>query len=317
MKKLRIGVFQNLPVGGAYRVFAEEVSFLSKHHELYGYSLSEHEWFIPVQRYFSRYHFYTYSFRTLPFSFLTRILRDFQLFFLYPFFHAKIAVQMLSDRCDVILVHPDRFTQAPLLLLFLRFSRVPVFYYCHESLRMVYEPHLAFTENVSLLNIFYEYMTRYIRRVYDSLSTRSASFLFTNSRFTQNNINRIYHRDSIVLYPGVSSSFFSSRNVQRKQQVLFIGEKTSENGYPLLHSLLSVLKKHMISVHFVEFGTQRISDTRLISLYAQSKATLCLSIQEPFGMVSVESMASGTPVIAVNEGGYTETVVDGKTGFFN
>jgi glycosyltransferase involved in cell wall biosynthesis len=45
------------------------------------------------------------------------------------------------------------------------------------------------------------------------------------------------------------------------------------------------------------------------------KATLCLSIQEPFGMVSVESMASGTPVIAVNEGGYTETVVDGKTGF--
>jgi hypothetical protein len=54
MKKLRIGVFQNLPVGGAYRVFAEEVSFLSKHHELYGYSLSEHEWFIPVQRRFSR-----------------------------------------------------------------------------------------------------------------------------------------------------------------------------------------------------------------------------------------------------------------------
>jgi glycosyltransferase involved in cell wall biosynthesis len=37
-------------------------------------------------------------------------------------------------------------------------------------------------------------------------------------------------------------------------------------------------------------------------------------MDEDFGMTPVEAMASGKPVVAVNEGGFKETVVDGKTG---
>jgi len=37
--------------------------------------------------------------------------------------------------------------------------------------------------------------------------------------------------------------------------------------------------------------------------------------QEPFGLVMAESMASGTPVIAMNLGAAAEVVADGKTGF--
>jgi len=37
-------------------------------------------------------------------------------------------------------------------------------------------------------------------------------------------------------------------------------------------------------------------------------------MDEDFGMVPVEAMASGKPVIAANEGGYRETVIDGVTG---
>ena len=36
---------------------------------------------------------------------------------------------------------------------------------------------------------------------------------------------------------------------------------------------------------------------------------------ESFGMVAIESMASGTPVIASNVGGLSFTVKDGETGF--
>ena len=50
-------------------------------------------------------------------------------------------------------------------------------------------------------------------------------------------------------------------------------------------------------------------------LYAQAKAFL-FPPEEDFGLVPVEAMASGTPVIAYGVGGATETVVDGKTGFF-
>lgn len=37
--------------------------------------------------------------------------------------------------------------------------------------------------------------------------------------------------------------------------------------------------------------------------------------QEPFGLVMIESMASGTPVVAFRQGAVEEVVVHGKTGF--
>jgi glycosyltransferase involved in cell wall biosynthesis len=61
--------------------------------------------------------------------------------------------------------------------------------------------------------------------------------------------------------------------------------------------------------------TDNLTDSQLAHAYSQSLATLCLSFAEPFGLVALESMACGTPVIAVNEGGYTETVINEKTGF--
>jgi len=50
--------------------------------------------------------------------------------------------------------------------------------------------------------------------------------------------------------------------------------------------------------------------------YRHARATL-FPIQwgEPFGLVLVESMACGTPIIALNRGAVPEIVVDGKTGF--
>ena len=50
-------------------------------------------------------------------------------------------------------------------------------------------------------------------------------------------------------------------------------------------------------------------------LCAQAKAFL-FPPEEDFGLVPVEAMASGTPVIAYGVGGATETVIEGKTGFF-
>ncbi len=50
--------------------------------------------------------------------------------------------------------------------------------------------------------------------------------------------------------------------------------------------------------------------------YRHARATLFpIRWGEPFGLVLVESMACGTPVIALNRGAVPEIVVDGKTGF--
>jgi D-inositol-3-phosphate glycosyltransferase len=49
--------------------------------------------------------------------------------------------------------------------------------------------------------------------------------------------------------------------------------------------------------------------------YSAADVTIMPSHYESFGLVAVESMASGTPVIASNVGGLSFTVVDGETGF--
>src|SRR5437660_12810730 len=49
--------------------------------------------------------------------------------------------------------------------------------------------------------------------------------------------------------------------------------------------------------------------------YAQCRA-LIFPGEEDFGMVPVEAMASGRPVVALARGGATETIVEGTTGTF-
>jgi len=57
-----------------------------------------------------------------------------------------------------------------------------------------------------------------------------------------------------------------------------------------------------------------VSEEELIDLYAQCKGLICTAMDEDFGLTPVEAMASGKPVVAVKEGGFLETVVDGVTG---
>ncbi|MEM2338609.1 MAG: glycosyltransferase [Nitrososphaerales archaeon] len=60
----------------------------------------------------------------------------------------------------------------------------------------------------------------------------------------------------------------------------------------------------------------RISNEMRIDLLSRAKAVLIPSwFKEPLGLVSLEAQASGTPVIALNDGGLPETIKHGKTGF--
>ena len=64
----------------------------------------------------------------------------------------------------------------------------------------------------------------------------------------------------------------------------------------------------------IEFYGHRSND-ELCDLYADAKAVLFPG-HEDFGLVPVEAMACGTPVIALRAGGALETIIEGKTGMF-
>ncbi|PIN83765.1 hypothetical protein COV61_02165, partial [Candidatus Micrarchaeota archaeon CG11_big_fil_rev_8_21_14_0_20_47_5] len=58
-----------------------------------------------------------------------------------------------------------------------------------------------------------------------------------------------------------------------------------------------------------------VEDKEIYELYANCTATLYTPLNEDFGLIPVESAASLKPCIAIKEGGPTETILDGKTGF--
>ncbi|WP_269849796.1 glycosyltransferase [Methanosarcina horonobensis] len=53
-----------------------------------------------------------------------------------------------------------------------------------------------------------------------------------------------------------------------------------------------------------------VSELELLDLYSRCKGLICTAMDEDFGMTPVEAMASGKPVVAVNEGGFKETVTE-------
>jgi glycosyltransferase involved in cell wall biosynthesis len=64
----------------------------------------------------------------------------------------------------------------------------------------------------------------------------------------------------------------------------------------------------------VRFETM-VSNESLIRYYNQAFLVAYSPVQEPFGLVPLEAMACGTPVVGVAEGGVCETILHGETGW--
>jgi len=207
----------------------------------------------------------------------------------------------------------------------------PQIHYEHTPVRAFYDLYEVVKNRLSFASRqIFKLWVWYMRKL-DQEATKKIDKIVTNSQNTRKRIKRFYNRDAGVIYPPVNIKKFKYKpngdyflSVQRiepekrveiqleifrrlpNEKLLIVG-KPGKNSIPYFERMKKIAPKN------VEF-LGSVSDKKLIELYANSKAVIQTAIDEDFGLIPVESMASGKPCLAVNEGGFRESIVHGKTG---
>jgi glycosyltransferase involved in cell wall biosynthesis len=92
------------------------------------------------------------------------------------------------------------------------------------------------------------------------------------------------------------------------ERLILVGSYEQSRHFKRYANYIKKIKPDNVEiVSWIDFNT-------LTKLYANCKGFITTAMDEDFGLTPIEAMASGKPVIAPNEGGYKETIIDGMTG---
>lgn len=204
--------------------------------------------------------------------------------------------------------------------------------YCHTPPRALYGYTTMSNWKANPITRFVGSIMNHFLRVVDFNAAQKVDVFIANSKETARRIEKFYRRDSVVINPPVvlvDSMPASSElvPVEKRNYYLYVNrlalakhpelvvELCSKNSLPLKvvgeGKMLDQLRTMAGSTVSFLGGTD---DATLRDLYAGATALLYPVEDEDFGIVPVEAMAYGTPVIAHNSGGPRETIIDGKTG---
>jgi len=206
--------------------------------------------------------------------------------------------------------------------------------YCHTPPRWLYGyPTSVEWQRYAWVRA-YATIVGFFMRQYDFAAAQKVDYFIANSKETAGRIQKFYRRESTVIYPPATLRVAMRVGPPvKKNYYLVVSRLVGGKGLALAAEAAKQLKFNlkivgapagygreydMLKEHTgknIEF-LGYVSDTELAKLYAEAKAFLALATDEDFGMTPVEAMSMGTPVIAYAGGGYTESVVDGKTGIF-
>lgn len=199
-------------------------------------------------------------------------------------------------------------------------------------------------ENATWLRRIRDYLSKPVLESIEDRIYEDASFVYTTSEYTAETIiadNSLDQEDvEVVPYPIDVQKFSpeSDRGTDTDPQLLFVGRLNDprKNTQMLLKSFkwieanyeaatlklvgeqpnaeLSTLVDHLGIQDSVEF-VGHVSDKELARLYRESAVFVIPSFQEGLGIVGLEAMASGTPVVATKCGGPEDYVIDGENGY--
>ena len=211
-------------------------------------------------------------------------------------------------------------------------AHAPNLWYCHTPARVFYDLESAFLADLSpAKRLAARTWINRTRPKYEA-NVASVQRIVANSRNVAARIERYLHRPSEVVYPPVDVSRYGFREIgdfwlsvnrlsHEKRIALQVeafrnlpGERLVVAGGPQVGVDARAFIRALHPPSNVEFVGE-VGEPRLMDLYGTCRGLVATSQDEDFGLTPVEAMASGKAVVAVDEGGYRETVVPGETGW--
>ena len=199
--------------------------------------------------------------------------------------------------------------------------------YCHTPMRYIwdlFDEYFAPGRSGFITRTGARLFRGYLQR-WDKQTAGNPQLYIANSENIRRRIRATYNRDSVVIYPPVDTGSFSVSREQRgyflvagalvpykRVDVAVQAFNASQHRLVIAGDGPERGRLEKIAGQNIEFRGQ-VSDAALRDLYAGCRA-LVFPGEEDFGIIPVEAMASGKPVIAYARGGTLETVLDGVTG---
>lgn len=178
-------------------------------------------------------------------------------------------------------------------------------------------------------SIFKQNITKHYYKKKELFSSNPNLTLVVPSDWSKNKVKESYLKDlrTEVIYNGISLNEFKQLGNKNKEfTILFVANYwTKAKGLDDLEKVISEIDKNIKVIIVGQIKATSYLNKRcilinrtenkneLINLYSKSHLFINLSLEDVFGLVNVEALACGTPIIAYNTGGVVETF-DKKTG---
>ncbi len=201
--------------------------------------------------------------------------------------------------------------------------------YCHSPMRYIWNMFHDYRERAGFLaKLVMPPLAHYLRS-WDAIASMRVDCFIANSQTVAARIAKYYRREAIVIYPPVDVDMFDSVPVTEVEDYyLMAGELVAYKRPDLAVDAFNTSGRRLVVIGGGEMLTaiRKMAGPTVTVLgsqpfevlrhhYARCRA-LIFPGEEDFGIVPVEVMASGRPVIAYGRGGVTETVTEGVAGLF-
>ena len=215
--------------------------------------------------------------------------------------------------------------------------------YLHSPMRYAWEGQAAYEAAVGggILGKWAFRATAHYLRLWDVAASARPDLLIANSSYTRARIQRYYGREAQVIEPPIDTRRFATTEAREgvagaspdftrfaSAPFLVVSALVPYKRVELAVRAMVGRPEHLVVVgegperaHLERIAGPNVSfrgwvgDDELVNLYASCRALIHPAVDD-FGMVMVEALAAGKPVVVSREGGAAEIIRSGETGVF-